>query len=93
MIKNIVLDMGNVLLDYNPEISLGMYCSSEEEKDVLKSVSPKSAPYLKLLKNTKSAKKEKDQSSEWAEDKNIMKSPVFIIGFVLALMVILILFW
>ncbi|MBO4686771.1 MAG: HAD family phosphatase [Lachnospiraceae bacterium] len=36
MIKNVVLDMGNVLLDYNPEISLNLYCSSEEEKDVIR---------------------------------------------------------
>ena len=36
MIRNIVLDMGNVLLDFNPEISLDRYCSSEEEKSVIR---------------------------------------------------------
>ena len=36
MITNVVLDMGNVLLDYNPEISLNLYCSSQEEKDVIR---------------------------------------------------------
>ncbi len=28
MIKNIVLDMGNVLLDYDPEVSLNKFCLS-----------------------------------------------------------------
>ena len=42
MIRNIVLDMGNVLLDFNPEVSLDIYCSSEEEKDsVLRAEYPK----------------------------------------------------
>ncbi|MBO4637084.1 MAG: HAD family phosphatase [Clostridiales bacterium] len=36
MIRNIVLDMGNVLLDYDPEISLDKYCSSAEEKEVIR---------------------------------------------------------
>ena len=35
MIKNIVLDMGNVLLDYNPEFVLTTFCSSPEEKDII----------------------------------------------------------
>lgn len=35
MIKNIVLDMGNVLLDYNPQFVLDTFCSSEEEKAVI----------------------------------------------------------
>ena len=35
MIKNIVLDMGNVLLDYNPEFVLNTFCSSPEEKDII----------------------------------------------------------
>ena len=35
-IKNIVLDMGNVLLDYNPEFVLDSFCSSEEEKAVIR---------------------------------------------------------
>lgn len=36
MIKNIVLDMGNVLLDFNPDAVLDEFCSSEEEKDVIR---------------------------------------------------------
>ena len=35
MIKNIVLDMGNVLLDYNPAFVLDTFCSSEEEKEIM----------------------------------------------------------
>lgn len=35
-IKNIILDMGNVLLDYNPDVSLNMFCSSEDEKEVIR---------------------------------------------------------
>lgn len=35
MIKNIILDMGNVLLDYNPQVPLDMFCSSEEEKEII----------------------------------------------------------
>ena len=36
MIKNIVLDMGNVLLDFNPDFVLDQFCSSEEEKDIIR---------------------------------------------------------
>ncbi|MBR5059133.1 MAG: HAD family phosphatase [Clostridiales bacterium] len=36
MIKNVVLDMGNVLLDYNPDFVLNQFCSSEEEKAVIR---------------------------------------------------------
>ena len=36
MIKNVVLDMGNVLLDFNPEFVLSEFCSSEEEKEVIR---------------------------------------------------------
>lgn len=36
MIKNVVLDMGNVLLDFNPSFVLDHFCSSEEEKDVIR---------------------------------------------------------
>ena len=36
MIKNIVLDMGNVLLDFRPEFVLDRFCSSDEEKDVIR---------------------------------------------------------
>ncbi len=35
MIRNIVLDMGNVLLDYNPPFVLDRFCSSDEEKEVI----------------------------------------------------------
>ena len=36
MIKNIVLDMGNVLLDFNPDAVLDKFCSSDEEKEVIR---------------------------------------------------------
>lgn len=36
MIKNVILDMGNVLLDYNPEFVLERFCSSEEEKNIIR---------------------------------------------------------
>ena len=36
MIKNVVLDMGNVLLDFNPEFVMNTFCSSEEEKAVIR---------------------------------------------------------
>lgn len=36
MIKNIIFDMGNVLFDFNPEVSLNLFCSSEEEKDIIR---------------------------------------------------------
>ena len=36
MIRNIVLDMGNVLLDYDPDKVLNLFCSSDEEKDVIR---------------------------------------------------------
>ena len=35
MIKNIVLDMGNVLLDYNPDIILDRTCENDEEKAII----------------------------------------------------------
>ena len=35
MIKNVVLDMGNVLLDFNPEVVMNMFCSSPEEKEII----------------------------------------------------------
>ncbi|MGN0521681.1 MAG: HAD family hydrolase [Eubacterium sp.] len=35
-IKNIILDMGNVLLDYNPDIPLNAFCSCEESKRIIK---------------------------------------------------------
>lgn len=36
MIKNIVFDMGNVLLDFNPQVPLDMFCQTEEEKEVIR---------------------------------------------------------
>ena len=36
MIQNIVLDMGNVLLDYNPEVPLEFFCESEESKHIIR---------------------------------------------------------
>lgn len=36
MIRNIVFDMGNVLLDFNPQVPLDLYCHSEEEKEVIR---------------------------------------------------------
>lgn len=36
MIKNIILDMGNVLLDFNPQISLDKYCKGEKEKNIIR---------------------------------------------------------
>lgn len=35
MIKNIIFDMGNVLLDYNPWVSINKYCAKDEEKEVI----------------------------------------------------------
>ena len=36
MIKNIILDMGNVLFDFDPEFVLDTFCSSDEEKNVIR---------------------------------------------------------
>lgn len=36
MIRNIVFDMGNVLLRYDPQIPLDLYCNTEEEKKVIR---------------------------------------------------------
>lgn len=36
MIKNIVLDMGNVLLKFDPEVSLCRYCETEEIRDIIR---------------------------------------------------------
>lgn len=35
MIKNIIFDMGNVLLDYNPDVILNETCDTEEEKQII----------------------------------------------------------
>lgn len=36
MVKNIILDMGNVLLDYDPEVPLEVYLDSEEDREIIK---------------------------------------------------------
>lgn len=36
MIKNIILDMGNVLLSFNPEIPLNEFCDTEEAKEIIR---------------------------------------------------------
>lgn len=36
MIKNIVLDMGNVLLDYNPDVPLDRFCPDAEAKEIIR---------------------------------------------------------
>lgn len=36
MIKNIVLDMGNVLLDYNPDVCLNLFVKEEEDRQLIK---------------------------------------------------------
>ena len=36
MIKNIILDMGNVLLDYNPDVCLDHFLEKKEEKAIIK---------------------------------------------------------
>ena len=35
MIRNVVLDMGNVLLDFNPGAVMDRFCSSDEEKEII----------------------------------------------------------
>lgn len=36
MVKNIILDMGNVLLRFDPEVSLNLYCKTEEAKNIIR---------------------------------------------------------
>lgn len=36
MIQNIVFDMGNVLLDYNPSVPLAAYCKTKEEQGTIR---------------------------------------------------------
>lgn len=36
MIKNIVFDMGNVLLDYDPEVSLNLFVENEKDRDIIR---------------------------------------------------------
>ena len=34
-VRNIIFDMGNVLLEYNPNISLDYYCENEKDKQII----------------------------------------------------------
>lgn len=36
MIKNVIFDMGNVLLHYDPEVVLNHYCKTETSKDIIR---------------------------------------------------------
>ncbi|MGN0377207.1 MAG: HAD family hydrolase [Suilimivivens sp.] len=36
MLKNIIFDMGNVLLRFNPEIPLNLFCKTEEAKTIIR---------------------------------------------------------
>ena len=36
MIKNVFLDMGNVLLNFDPGYSINKYCKTQEEKDIVR---------------------------------------------------------
>lgn len=36
MVKNVILDMGGVLLSFNPQIPLDFYCKTEEEKAIIR---------------------------------------------------------
>lgn len=36
MIKNIVLDMGNVLLNYDPNVCLQAYVEDEKDRDLIR---------------------------------------------------------
>ena len=36
MIRNIILDMGNVLLDYNPEVILEKTLDNEEDRQIIR---------------------------------------------------------
>ena len=38
MIKNIVFDMGNVLLDYNPDVCLNYFLDNEDDKALIKKI-------------------------------------------------------
>lgn len=36
MIENVVLDMGNVLLDYNPDVALDLFFQTKEDKELIR---------------------------------------------------------
>ena len=61
--------------------------------ETAQNVSAKKLPQLKLIKSNKQVEKMSHSSNEWADEKSLLKSPVFLIGVALAVMVLLILFW
>ena len=65
--------------------------NNEIDESLIKSKNQ--SPQLKLIKNTKAVKAKNKSSNEWADDRSFFKSPVFLIGVALAVMVLLILFW
>lgn len=73
--------------------------NAENEADEALVSSPKSSPKLRVIKSSKTVKvsgkkaKKQQEKEEWAEDKSMFTSPVFLIGMALAVMVVLILFW
>ena len=76
MIKNIILDMGNVLLSYDPQIPLDTYCDSQEEKELIRQVLFGSDIWLEadkgLLKNAELFDRVKQQVApdHWAALQN-----------------------
>ncbi len=73
--------------------NLALAVENDEVSEDSLNVSMGQSPKLKLIKNTKVAKTKNKKSSEWAEDRNWLKSPVVLIGMALFVMVLLILFW
>ena len=73
--------------------NLALAVENDEVSEDSLNVSKNQSPKLKLIKNTKVAKTKDKKSSEWAEDRNWLKSPVVLIGMALFFMVLLILFW
>ena len=73
--------------------NLALAVENDEVSEDSLNVSKSQAPKLKLIKNAKVTKTKDKKSSEWAEDRNWLKSPVVLIGMALFVMVLLILFW
>ena len=74
------------------EGNLALSLDDKENSTQNPETSNKTLPQLKLIKSTPKIKTKKS-SSEWAEERNIFKSPVVLIGLALIVMVLLILFW
>ena len=55
--------------------------------------SKKKFPQLKLIKSTNTVERKNNSSNEWVDERSLFKSPVFLIGVALVVMVLLILFW